>query len=114
MDQKLFLEKITEVADWHWEQHRGSSTTGQGYVGEDGEAPTYIHIDKFKSKPCPYQEDKKDCYWKIYKRGYSGYAKVLIQKCDTCGAIKTPKRHYIANPEGYNYPKIVRDADSEE
>lgn len=115
MDQKLFEQMLTEVADWHRERHQGYHKNSTSYGGPtEGPVPTYIKIDRFKSKACPYQEDKKDCVWKIYNRGYAGHPKVLIQKCDTCGALLTPKGHYIAKPNGFNYPKIIRDADQDE
>ena len=116
MDQKLFLERLSEVAEWHWERHRGQSRSGQTYGDgtEERDPPTYIHIDRFKTKSCPYQADKKDCLWKIYSKGYSTEPKILIQKCETCGALMTPKGRYIAKPNGFNYPKIIRDADQDE
>ena len=113
MDQKLFLEKLSEVAEWHWEKHTGHSDS-KGRSGASEDIPTYPKFDRFKTRVCPYQADKKDCYWKIYKKGYTGFPKVLIQKCETCGAIMTPKGKFIAEPDGYNYPKIIRDADQQE
>ena len=113
MDQKLFLEKLSEVAEWHWEKHQGQSGS-DGRSGPADEVPTYAKLDKIKTKNCPYQEDKKDCYWKIYSKGYTNYPKVLIQKCETCGALMTPKGRYVANPDGYNYPKIIYETDRDE
>lgn len=116
MDQKLFEQRLSEVAEWHRERHRGQSKSGQTYGDgtEERDPPTYIHIDRFKTKPCPYQADKKDCFWKIYKKQYSNMPKVLIQKCETCGAIKTPKGHYVSKPNGFNYPKIILEIDDDE
>lgn len=112
MDQKLFLEKLSEVADWRWERHQGQSGS-DGRAGSSEDIPTYIKIQSFKNRQCPHQQGKQDCLWKIYKRGYTGYPKVLIQKCETCGALMTPKGNFVAEPDGYNYPKIIREIDGE-
>ena len=114
MDQKLFEQILTEVAEWHRAEHIGSSKNSNYFEGCGGEVPTYIRITKFKPQPCPYQADQKDCWWKISKKQYKGCKPVTVKKCETCGALMTPKGRYIAKPDGFNYPKIIRDADQEE
>jgi hypothetical protein len=111
MDQKLFEQLLTEVAEWHRERYRGESRNSTVYEGCEGEHPTYILIDRIKPKNCPYQADKKDCHWKIYKKKYQGLPKYLIQKCETCGALMTPKGKFIAKPENKNYPLLIHHID---
>lgn len=113
MDQKLFLEKLSEVAEWHWEKHTGHSDS-KGRSGDSEDIPTYPKLDRFKPRPCPYQEEKTDCRWKIYKTKYQNYPAMTVRKCEICGALMTDKGKYIAKPQGYNYTKILIEADSTE
>lgn len=114
MDQKLFLEKLTEVADWHWEQYRGESKDGRVWGDEEREKPTYPYIDRVKTKTCPYQKIDKVCLWKIYKKGYANTPEILVQRCEVCGALLTPKGNFIPKPATYNYPLLIRLRDEDE
>lgn len=115
MDQKLFEQMLSEVAEWHRERHQGYHKNSTAYAGGDeGDPPTYIKIDRFKPKTCPYQTDKTDCFWKIHTAKYKGCKPVKVNKCQTCGALLTPKGRYITKPEHHNYPKIIREIDEDE
>lgn len=114
MDQKLFLEKLTEVADWEWTRLPGSSSNTAGRAAETELAyPETIKIHSIKAKDCPYQTAKKGCHFKITKRKYGRHT-VLIQKCEDCGGLVTPKGKYIANPNNQQYPALVYKADLED
>jgi hypothetical protein len=113
MDQKLFLEKLTEVAEWEWARHTGDSQAIT-HNGEQGEPPTYPKLTRIKSTSCPYQEDKAGCHWHIYKKSYGRQTIVTVTKCKTCGALLTPKGHYVAKPKSTNYPQVIYQVDRDE
>lgn len=114
MDQKLFLEKLTEVADWEWERVPGSGSSSNPRGSEPGvDYPERIKLNRFKNQTCPYQEDKEGCNFKIYKRYYSKQP-VMIKKCETCGALVTPKGRFIAKPETHQYPALIVQTDRDD
>jgi hypothetical protein len=112
MDQKLFLEKLTEVADWEWERVQGAAGSKGRSEAIYADYPERIKLNGFKNNACPYQEGKENCNFKIYKRLY-GKDPVKIQKCETCGALLTPKGNFIAKPESHQYPALIIKADRE-
>lgn len=121
MDQKLFLEKLTEVAEWHWEEHRGATYShGNNRLNEGGEVPLYAHLDRIKPKPCPYDqkatpgkyEKEEGCYWRCEIKEYLDKP-ILIQRCSTCGGLMTPKGNFIPKPDHYRYAEIILKTDKE-
>lgn len=115
MDQKLFEQRISEVAEWHRERHQGNTSNSKAYAAADqAPIPTYIKIDRFKPKTCPYQTEKTNCFWKIHTAKYKGCKPVKVTKCQTCGALLTPKGNFIPKPAHHNYPKIIRESDEDE
>ena len=72
MDQKLYLEKLSEVAEWHWEKVKGD--TNRNYRAPDDVAdlqtPMDIVIDRIKRPPCEHKQSRNGCHWQIYKKPY--------------------------------------------
>ena len=118
MNQEEFLKKLSEVAEWHWEKHRGATYMSHGRNEKLGPEPEYIQIDKIKPQPCPYGAEPKikpgrknapwerSCFWKgeiVELRGH----RFLQQRCSTCGALMTPKGTWIEPPEHYRYSELI-------
>ena len=121
MDQKLFLEKLTEVADWHWEEYPGNpyhKKRTSDYT--DVPAPQYAHIDRVKPRPCPhnaepirYSNGKKkaaQCEWRCEIKSHEDQ-KVLIQRCNNCGGLMSQKGIFIPKPDHYRYAEIILRTD---
>lgn len=119
MDPKLFEQKLSEVAEWHREKHRGHSQADQSYRERDVAIPTYIEIDKIKPQVCEYTGREQRCEFKIYWRRINPSNPqsdlVRIQKCDTCDGLITPKDRYIPlDGKRYDYPRLIQQRDSED
>jgi len=109
MNDEEFKRKLTEVANWRWSRLTGdASVKVRGHTDEP--APEYIEIINLKPRPCQYQEGHSNCHFRIYTRLY-GSIPVKIQKCDTCGALVTPKGKFIAKPETHQYPGLIYKTD---
>jgi hypothetical protein len=118
MDKKLFLEKLNEVADWHWEEIKGQSYSSQLRNVELGEPTFEIKIDKIKPKPCPYETTPltkpgrknqpwdRSCFWRGEIVEFND-KKFLQQRCITCGSLMTPKGTWIEKPEHYRYAELI-------
>jgi hypothetical protein len=119
MDPKIFEEKLSEVADWHFQKHQGQSVTdASGYNEKSLVAPVYIHVDKIKPIVCEHTGREQRCQFKIYWRPLNPSNPkgelVRIQKCETCGGLVTPKGRYIdLDGKRYDYPRLILQKDQE-
>jgi hypothetical protein len=123
MDQKLFLEKLTEVADWHWENYAGATYASKSSRWDhNGDNPQYPHLDRVKPRPCPhnaepirYLNGKKkpaQCEWRCEIKSHEDQ-KVLIQRCNNCGGLMSQKGIFIPKPDHYRYAEIILRTDKE-
>jgi hypothetical protein len=88
MDQKLFLEKLSQVADWDWQPLPGQ--TNHNWRGEDEvEPPEDIRIIKLKSQYC---DIKTQHHAKTIIKNYThNKTKFAIERCPSCGWARTTK-----------------------
>jgi hypothetical protein len=121
MEQKLFEEKLSQVAEWHWERVQGCFTQNTRTKEIDANPPMYVHVDKIKTPPCPYGQEplpKKNsdenktegCLFQIKVQEHLG-EKVIVQRCYTCGGLRTPKGNFIPKPPHFRYAQLIVDAD---
>ena len=121
MEQKLFEEKLSQVAEWHWERVQGCFTQNTRTKEIDANLPMYMHVDKIKTPPCPYgqeplpknnsDENKSEgCLFQIKVQEHLG-EKVIVQRCYTCGGLRTPKGNFIPKPTHFRYAQLIVDAD---
>ena len=115
MDEKLYLEKLSEVAEWHWGQLKGDTNRSfrRDPDVEELEPPKEIVLDSVKRPPCEYNQSRKGCHWTIYKKPYLRKM-ITIKQCDTCGALLTPKGILITKadqPVGLAKATIISQVD---
>jgi hypothetical protein len=86
MDHKLFLEKLSQVADWDWQPLPGQ--TNHNWRGEDElEPPEDIRIIKLKSQYCdPATGHHKLTIIKNYTHNKTRFA---IERCPACNQART-------------------------
>jgi hypothetical protein len=87
MDNTLFLEKLSEVAIWHWQEYPGTCEDSYYYRStlKDEARPKYIVIDSWLNNPCPYQADQKGCDIQI-KVSYR-LPRTITRRCKTCNKV---------------------------
>jgi hypothetical protein len=87
MDNKLFFQKLSEVANWHWQEYPGMSEDMTYYrrkiLAED--IPKYIVIDSWVNDTCPYQADQKGCDIQIKISHRT--PRTVIRRCKTCKKV---------------------------
>jgi len=102
MEQKQFLEKLSEVATWEFRDVKTPTPQGlkQPVDLRTLETPKELIVTSIKASPCPYKDEQQGCFFKINFWTVNNYSKkkVRVIKCETCGHIITPKGHYI-NPD---------------
>ena len=88
MDNKLFLEKLSEVADWEWRDMPGQ--TNHNWRGEDEiETPRYVHVNKFLTHYC---DIKTQHHAKTIIKNYThNKNRFAIERCVSCGWARTTK-----------------------
>lgn len=87
MDQKLFLEKLSEVAEWEWRDVQGTTNHNWRADTDDIENPKYIHIKRLKSKPCDIAAGHHaNTVIKNYKYQKTEF---LVERCPDCGWART-------------------------
>jgi len=92
MDQKLFLEKLSEVAEWEWRDMPGQ--TNHNWRGEDDiEAPKYVHINKFRAHYCDAAAGHHNLT--IIKNYTHNKTRFAIERCVSCGQARTAKTSWF-------------------
>lgn len=88
MDHKLFLEKLSEVAEWEWRDVQGTTNHNWRADTDDIENPKYIHIKRLKTRECNIEENY---HATTLIKPYSYQRKTfLVERCPDCGWAKTP------------------------
>ena len=89
MDHKLFLEKLSEVAEWEYRNHLG--ITNHNYRADEDVkgllTPQYIYVTRLKTRGCDIEEGY---HANTVIKNYTYNKKVfLVERCPDCGYART-------------------------
>lgn len=118
MEQKEFLKKLSEVAEWEYQEVKTPTPRGlkQPVDLTHLETPKEIVITKIKPSPCPYKPEQQGCSMKInwwVINGYGSRRKVRVVRCETCNHVITPNGHFVDASDVPNLAYFVAKVDRE-
>lgn len=102
MDHKLFLEKLSEVAEWEYRNLQGVTNHDYRADAEGIENPKYIYITKLKGNDC-IPESGKHNNTVIKNYTYLKH-KILVERCPSCGMAKTKNSDWFKVKHISNLP----------
>jgi hypothetical protein len=117
MKQDEFLEKLSEVAEWHYREVKIASPPGLKQPADlrELETPKELVVTKIKPCPCPYKEGFENCKlkinWWIITNG--ARPKIRVVRCDTCDHVLTPKGNFVLATDVANLAYFVAKVDRE-